>query len=94
MYQIRKKVIVIERYLSNEVSFQHDVAVLGTSCPDRNSNSDMEAYREIKSTAMIMSIQLIFQQILAKCNGIHDFYKLWTYLKSQYYSDSPFSFVH
>src|SRR5258706_7461312 len=70
----------------------YDVAVLGTSCPD--GNSDMEAYREIKSAAMIMIIQLISQQILAKCNRIHDPYKLWTHLKSQYYSDSPYSFVH
>ena len=40
----------------------YDVAVLGASCPalaDSNSNSDMEAYREIKSAAMIMIIQLI-----------------------------------
>src|SRR5258706_1643924 len=73
----------------------YDVAVLGTSCPDGNSdNSDMEAYREIKSAAMIMIIQLISQQILAKCNRIHDPYELWTHLKSQYYSDSPYSFVH
>src|SRR5258706_14751658 len=70
----------------------YDVAVLGTSCPD--GNSDMEAYREIKSAAMIMIIQLISQQILAKCNRIHDSFELWTHLKSQYYSDSPYSFVH
>src|SRR5258707_3564990 len=70
----------------------YDIAVLGTSCPD--GNSDMEAYREIKSAAMIMIIQLISQQILAKCNHIHDPYELWTHLKSQYYSDSPYSFVH
>src|SRR5258705_1108432 len=70
----------------------YDVAVLGTSCP--NGNSDMEAYREIKSAAMIMIIQLISQQILAKCNRIHDPYELWTHLKSQDYSDSPYSFVH
>src|SRR5258706_6492053 len=70
----------------------YDVAVLGSSCPD--SNSDIEAYREIKSAAMIMIIQLISQQILAKCNRIHDSYELWTHLKSQYYSDSPYSFVH
>ena len=38
----------------------YDVAVLGTSCcTDGFSNSDMEAYREIKSAAMIMIIQLI-----------------------------------
>src|SRR5258705_7333478 len=43
---------------------------------------------------MIMIIQLISQQILAKCNRIHDPYELWTHLKSQYYSDSPYSFVH
>src|SRR5258708_21453438 len=73
----------------------YDVAVLGTSCTDGNSdNSDMEAYREIKSAAMIMIIQLISQQILAKCNRIHDPFELWTHLKSQYYSDSPYSFVH
>src|SRR5258705_6369618 len=73
----------------------YDVAVLGTSCTDGNSdNSDMEAYREIKSAAMIMIIQLISQQILAKYNCIHDPYELWTHLKSQYYSDSPYSFVH
>src|SRR5258705_9903060 len=42
----------------------YDVAVLGSSCPD--GNSDMEVYREIKSAAMIMIIQLISQQILAK----------------------------
>src|SRR5258705_13448426 len=70
----------------------YNVAVLGTSCPD--GNCDMEAYREIKSAAMIMIIQLISQQILAKCNHIHDPYELWTYLKSQYYFDSPYSFVH
>src|SRR5258706_13203631 len=70
----------------------YDVAVLGTSCPD--GNSDMEAYREIKSAAMIMIIQLMSQQILAKCNRIHDPYELWIHLKSQYYSDSPYSFVH
>src|SRR5258706_15084560 len=70
----------------------YDVAVLGSSCPD--SNSDMEAYREIKSATMIMIIQLISQQILAKCNRIHDPYELWTHLKSQYYSDSHYSFVH
>ena len=72
----------------------YDVAVLGASCPDGNSNSDIEAYREIKSAAMIKIIQLISQQILVKCNCIHDPYELWTYLKSQYYSDSPYSFVH
>src|SRR5258706_16384612 len=33
----------------------YDVAVLGTSYPD--SNYDMEAYRKIKSAAMIMIIQ-------------------------------------
>src|SRR5260370_33042493 len=55
----------------------YDVAVLGISCPDGNSdNSDMEAYREIKSAAMIMIIQLISQQILAKCNRIHDPFEL------------------
>src|SRR5258705_4954898 len=70
----------------------YDIAVLDSSCPD--GNSDMEAYREIKSAAMIMIIQLISQQILAKCNRIHDPYELWTHLKSQYYSDSPYSFVH
>src|SRR5258705_2496474 len=73
----------------------YDVAVLGTLYPDGNSdNSDMEAYREIKSAAMIMIIQLISQQILAKCNHIHDPSELWTQLKFQYYSDSPYSFVH
>ena len=72
----------------------YDVAVLGASCPDGNSNSDMKAYREIKSAAMIMIIQLISQQILAKYNHIHNPYELWTHLKSQYYSDSSFSFVH
>src|SRR5258705_5880243 len=70
----------------------YDIAVLGSLCPDSNSN--MEAYREIKSAAMIMIIQLISQQILARCNRIHDPYELWTYLKSQYYSDSLYSFVH
>ena len=50
----------------------YDIAVLGASCPNSNSNSDIEAYGEIKSTAMIMIIQLISQQILAKCNRIHD----------------------
>ena len=34
----------------------YNVAVLGASCADGNSNSDMEAYREIKSAAMIMII--------------------------------------
>ena len=58
----------------------YDVAVLGASCPDGNSNSDMEAYREIKSAAMIMIIQLICQQILAKCNRILDPYDLWIHL--------------
>ena len=29
-----------------------------------------------------------------KCNRIRDLYELWIYLKSHYYSDSPFSFVH
>src|SRR5258705_4722980 len=58
----------------------YDVAVLGSSCPD--GNSDIEAYREIKSTVMIMIIHLISQQILAKCNRIHDPYELWTHLKS------------
>ena len=61
----------------------YDIAVLGDSCPDRNSNSDLDAYREIKSAAMIMIIQLISQQILAKCNHIYNPYELWTYLKSQ-----------
>ena len=75
----------------------YDVAVLSASCPalaDGNSNSDIEAYREIKSAAMIMIIQLISQQILTKCNCIHDPNELWTHLKSQYYSDSPYSFVY
>ena len=73
----------------------YNIAVLGTSCSaDGNSNSDMDAYREIKSAAMIMIIQLISQQILAKCNRIHDPYKLWIHLKSQYYSNSPYSFVY
>src|SRR5258705_1427894 len=62
----------------------YDIAVLGSSCPD--GNSDMEAYKEIKSAAMIMIIQLISQQILTKYNHIHDPYELWTHLKSQYYS--------
>src|SRR5258705_1705604 len=70
----------------------YDIAVLGSLCPDSNSN--MEAYREIKSAAMIMIIQLISQQILAKCNRIHNPYELLSLLKSQYYSDSPYSFVH
>ena len=39
----------------------YDVAVLGASCPDGNSNSDIEVYREIKSAAIIMIIQLISQ---------------------------------
>ena len=60
----------------------YDVAVLGASCPNSNLNSDMEAYREIKSAAMIIIIQLISQQILAKYNCIHDPYELWTHLKS------------
>ena len=37
----------------------YDVAVLGALCPNGNSNSDIEAYREIKSAAMIIIIQLI-----------------------------------
>ena len=38
----------------------YDVTVLGTSYPtDCKSNSDMDLYREIKSTAMINIIQLI-----------------------------------
>ena len=43
---------------------------------------------------MIIIIQLISQQILVKYNRIHDSYELWTHLKSQYYSDSPYSFIH
>ena len=39
----------------------YDIVVLGASCPNSNSNSDMEAYREIKSAAIIMIIQLISQ---------------------------------
>ena len=54
----------------------YDVIVLGASCPNGNSNSDIEAYREIKSSTMIIIIQLISQQILAKCNRIHDSYEL------------------
>ena len=54
----------------------YDIVVLGPSCPNCNSNSDMEAYREIKSTAMIMIIQFISQQILVKCNHIQDSYEL------------------
>ena len=54
----------------------YDIAVLGASCPNGNSNSDIEVYREIKSAAMIMIIQLISQQILAKYNHIHDPYEL------------------
>ena len=61
----------------------YDVAVLGALYPaNGNSNSDIEAYKKVKSAAMIMIIQLIFQQILAKCNCIHDPYELWTHLKS------------
>ena len=37
----------------------YNIAVLSASCPDGNPNSDIEAYREIKSAAMIMIIQLI-----------------------------------
>ena len=54
----------------------YDIAVLGTLCPNSNSNSNIEAHREIKSATMIMIIQLIFQQILVKCNCIHNPYKL------------------
>ena len=73
----------------------YDITVLDALCPaDSNLNSNIEAYREIKSATMIMIIQLIFQQILMKCNRIHDSYKLWTHFKSQYYSDSPYSFIH
>ena len=73
----------------------YDVIVLSASYPawtDVYSNSDMEAYREINSATMI--IRLISQQIFAKCNHIHVPYEVWTYLKSLYYSDSPYSFVH
>ena len=70
------------------------IAVLGASCPDGNSNSNMKAYREIESTTIIMIIQLISQQILVKCNRIYNPYELWIYLKSEYYSNSPYLFVY
>ena len=56
----------------------YNITVLGASCPaDDNSNSDIEAYREIKSATMIMIIQLISQQILEKGNRIHYPYDLY-----------------
>lgn len=54
----------------------------------------MEAYREIKSAAMILIIQLISQQIFVKCNRIQEPHELWNHLRAQYYSDTPYSFVH
>ena len=72
----------------------YDVAVLGTSYPNGNSNSYMKAYKEIKSATIFIIIQLISEQILAKCNCIYDPYELQTHLKSQYYSDSPDSFIY
>ena len=54
----------------------------------------MEAYREIKFATMIIIIQLISQQIIVKCNCIYDPYQLWIYFKSQYCSNSPYSFGH
>lgn len=71
----------------------HEVAIEGAVLNVGCSEEEEVAYNEIKSVAMIMFIQLISPQILVQCNRIHDPHELWKHLKSQYYSDTPFSFI-
>jgi len=71
----------------------YQVAIEGAVPSEGCSESEIEAYEEIRSASMVMFIQLISQQILSQCYRLTDPYKLWIHLKTQFYSDTAYSFV-
>src|SRR5258706_6943235 len=72
----------------------YDVVIEGAKVSSDDTNSEKMAYIEIKSAATIMFLQVISKQILVQCNRILDPHELWNHLKTQFYSDTPFSFIH
>ena len=61
---------------------------------DGASDEETDTYNEIASAAQVLLIQLIDRPILVECVHIHDPNILWRHLRTTYYSDTAFSFVH
>ena len=72
----------------------YKVAIEGAVLLANSSIEERTAYNEIKSASILLFIQLISSQILKQCKRIYEPNALWNHLKSQFFLDTPFSFVH
>ena len=77
-----------------KASGMYEVILEGVELLLRYTLDEKLAYNEIKSMAMITFLQLISSSILVQYNRIHNPVDLWKHLRTEYYTDSPFSFIH
>src|SRR5258705_13891746 len=74
----------------------YDVIVDGAkpALEGAQADDDQEAFNEIVSAAIVLLIQVIAKPILTIIGRITDPHEIWNHLRTQYYSDTAFSFIH
>src|SRR5258706_11546071 len=73
---------------------RYDVIVDGAKPALEGANDDLEAFNEITSAAIVLLIQVIAKPILTIIGRITHPHEIWNHLRTQYYSDTAFSFIH
>ena len=72
----------------------YDVLVNGAKPALEGADDDMETFNEIISAAIVLLIQVIAKLLLTIIGRILDPHEIWNHLRTQYYSDTAFSFIH
>ena len=72
----------------------HNVVFNGTKLALEGADNGMEMFNEIISAAIVLLIQVIVKPILTIIGRISDPHEIWNHLRTQYYSDTAFSFIH
>ena len=70
----------------------HDIVVNGAK--PKGANINMDTFNEIVSAAIVLLIQVIAKPILTIIGRISDPHEIWNHLRTQYYSDTTFSFIY
>ena len=72
----------------------YDVVVNSAKPALERADDDMETFNEIISAAIVLLIQVIAKPILTIIGRILDPHEIWNHLRTQYYPDTAFSFIH
>ena len=70
------------------------VIMNGAKPRNGDSHAEWDAYNEIVSEAIVILVQVVSKPIMTIIGRIQDPYLIWIHLRTQYYSDTAYSFVH